>query len=221
MQIFGLDTSPEVGPGQMYDCHVATAKLATEACELLYGRAYSMSAEWLSKPVPGPDGQTFQSWKSVSKGHAKHPCFYWVCADEHHAWWTLQHALAICKEYTARSEESKTSITEYHLRHILAHTKPPTSPCTFTVSDFETFLSNLLPDDPNKVAELVSKTCTVNPPKGCSFGILACNPSYAVKTDAGIDWVASYRTYYDSKRLTFKKPDVHLKRKREPYVFER
>lgn len=205
----------------MYDCHVGNAKLATEACELLYGRAYSMGADWLSKPVPGPDGQTFQSWKGVSKGHAKHPCFYWVCADEHHAWWTLQHALAICKEYTARNQTpGKVCKTEYHLRHILAHTDPPAADCTFTVSNFETFVSNLLPDDPNKVKELVSKACTVNPPDGCVFGILACDLTHALNADNGLDWVASYRKYYSSKVDTFKDNAKCCKRKRCDYVFK-
>ena len=204
----------------MYDCHVGNAKLATEACEMLYGRAHYEKAEWLSKPVPGPDGKTFQSWKDVSKGHAKHPCYYWVCANEHHAWWTLQHGLSICKEYTDRSLESKISTTEYHLRHILAHTEPPTTDCTFTVANFETFLSNLLPDDPYKVEELISKTCTVNPPIGCVFGMLACDLCHAHKTDDGIDWVASYRSYYSTKKDTFKTPKVHCKRKRCDYVFQ-
>lgn len=216
MQIFGLNSSAKLAVDEFYDCHVP--KLAVEACELLYGKAHVEMAPWLSKAVPGANGERHYPWKMISKGHMKHPCFIWVCASDSHAWWVLQHALAICAEYTARY--NKVSVVEYHLKHILAHSRPP-SPIAYTTDDFEVYLSNIYEHNNEKVRELLAKTCTANPPAGCSFGILACDSSYYKYDATGRkDWVASYRAYYASKKDTFKKPLVHLKRKRQDFTFE-
>ena len=219
MQIFGLGVSATAAVEDLYDCHVP--KLAMEACQMLYGRAHKVHAPWLSKPVPGAAGELYYSWKGVSKSHGKHPCFLWICASPMHAWWTLHHALAICREYTARF--NKTAVVEYHLEHILENTPHPGTVglYEYTTDDFEVYLTNIFPCDPVRVQELLSKTCTANPPEGCSFGILACDSSYHKYNATGQkDWVASYRAYYASKENTFKKPSVHLKRKRQDYIFE-
>ena len=220
MQIFGINSHPDKGVCEFYDCHVP--RLATEACELLYGRAHLEHQPWLSDQVPGPDGEYLYTWKAISKGHAKHPCFLWVCANRKHAWWALQHALSICREYTQRY--GKKTITEYHLEFILKHTQPPPEEPNdkYSIEDFEVFLTHVYPTNPEKVVELMGKTCTKNPPEGCAFGILACNAEFeVVACDGQRDWVASYRNYYASKKDSFKLPHVHCKRKRQVYEFEK
>jgi len=203
----------------MYDVHIV--KMPTEACELLYGGAHEHNFPWLQLPVPGPDGETYATWKHISKGHKKHPCFYWALSSTNHARWLLNHAIEICDEYTIRY--GKVHKTEWHLKFILEHMfSEPTKQDTpmLTKDGFRDFLCDRIQDDETKVDDLMSKICTVNPPDGCLFGILAADASFAVNTKSGIDLVASYVKYYDSKRDTFKKPALHCKRKREAYVFD-
>jgi len=115
--------------------------------------------------------------------------------------------------------------TEWHLRFILKHMfAEPVKQDTqmLTKAGFRDFLSNRIEDDgnkDNKIDQVMGKVCTVNPPNGCLFGILAADASYAVKTDSGIDLKASYVKYYASKKDTFKDPSKSCKRKRESYEF--
>lgn len=225
MQIFVLHYLPKLGVTEFYDCHVP--KLAMEAAQLLISKAIEQRKPWVNEMVPGPDGHKLSPWSSLSKGHLKHPCYLWTLADEHHAWWLLNHALAICHEYTIRSRKSesdpgKKTIIQYHLEHIRRNTPPPKQErSAYSVDDFECFLTHVYPTEPDRVKELMQKVCTVNPPHGCNFGILAADVQHLVVTKNGKDLVASYRKYYDTKKDTFRQPIRHCKRKREEYYFQK
>lgn len=230
MQLFGLDVDPCKSAEESYDTHAT--KICTEAAQLLYTEAHHRNATWLSKPVPGRDGEEYEPMKPLSKGHKQHPCFFWVCASPHHVWWTLQYALALCKEYSLRNNKPKRPCpdhkTEYHLLHILAHTPKPTSPCTCTVDEFKKYISSL--DINSKKPLETIKTCTENPPQGCLFGVLAINTKdipepHKTEFDARLakacnDWVKSYRIYYESKKHTFKKPSVSMRKHGKEFEFK-
>lgn len=239
MQFFGLHVNPNKSAAEHYDVHVV--KIPTEAMSLLYLEGQYHSREWTRLPIAGPPGEgAMQPWKLPSKGHRKHPCAYWILADERHAWWVLQYGLSLCREYTARFATEKTPNpvhrTEYHLRHVLAHTPPPlASPPAVrapaaprTVDSFRDWLASEFGMDADEVDRI--RVCTSNPPQGCLFGVLAFSISdlpdgekerveRALADECSNDWVASYRLYYSTKRLTFKRPDQHLKKHRKPFLF--
>ena len=208
MQIFGLDscavTAVSGNDPVLSDQHVV--KMSTEACQMLYTVLHARHAPFLNRIVPGPDGEPLQVWKPLSKGHKSHPCYLWANFAREHFDWLLMHGLALCLEYTARF--GKIHKTNFHLNFIAVcmATDPIEWPAVGTDGsrDVQSFLASLPPElrasrfTNDDGSDDLSKFCTVDPPRGCLFGILA-GP-----TNVDNSWVKSYRAYYEEKRDTFK-----------------
>ena len=210
MQLFGLNSCPVLAATgddpQMCDQHVI--KMCTEAAQLAWTVAHTKQVPWLTERVPGPLGRQLAPWSSLSKGHLQHECYLWALADEHHLQWVIRHGLACSSEYTKRFP-GRIHATEWQLRHLARKFGAPTGTCALTVDTFLAFVKHLDPEMAERKFVDRSKFCTINPPEGCLFGILA-GP-----TNVDNDWVASYKHYYNEKRESFKQPMRFTKRKRE------
>lgn len=209
MQLFGLNSCPVLtatGDDPM-PCDQHVTKLPTECAQLAWSVAHAKHMPWVLERVPGPLGTQVAPWAPLSKGHLQHECYLWALADAHHLNWVIRNGLAWCFEYTKRYQ--KTHATEWQLRHLARKFGTPVGACTLTVELFLAFVDQLDPDMRERKFSNRAKFCTVNPPKGCLFGILA-GPN-----NLNNDWVASYRAYYEEKRETFKQPMRFTKRKRE------
>lgn len=210
MQLFGLNCCAVLAATgddpTMCDQHVI--KMPTEACQLAWSVAYALDVQWRTDRVQGPLGRMLEPWKSLSKGHLQHECFLWALANPHHLHWVIRHGLALCREYTKRFL-GRIHATEWQLRHLARHFGVPNGKSTMTPDDFIAWMRERDPGVCNRKFPDMSKFCTVNPPNGCVFGILA-GPD-----NIGNDWVASYTQYYKEKQESFKKPMRFTKRARE------
>jgi len=81
MNIFVLDESPEEAARMQCDKHVV--KMILESAQML-------CSLW-------PDGKA-----PYKRAFFNHPCTKWVRKSAHNHFWLLQHANALCREYTRR-----------------------------------------------------------------------------------------------------------------------
>ena len=81
MNIFVLDESPEEAARMQCDKHVV--KMILESAQML-------CSVW-------PDGRA-----PYKRAFYNHPCTKWVRESAHNHFWLLQHAKALCREYTRR-----------------------------------------------------------------------------------------------------------------------
>ena len=87
MQIFILDTNPKQSAQWLCDKHVV--KQILESAQILTHVAHHFG----SKTPP---------YKDFPKQYHKHPCTIWTKESKQNYLWLIEHALEICKEYTAR-----------------------------------------------------------------------------------------------------------------------
>jgi hypothetical protein len=81
MNIFVLDTDPEIAAQMLFDKHIV--KMALETAQIL------------STINGGPYKPT----------HANHPCTLWAGAFTKNYDWLVRHGVAICNEYTYRYDK--------------------------------------------------------------------------------------------------------------------
>ena len=84
MNIFVVDTDPEVAACQLCDKHVV--KMVLETAQMLCTVAHQN----------GFDGAPYKV------AHPKHPCTLWAGKSAANWQWLLDHGLAMCEEYTRR-----------------------------------------------------------------------------------------------------------------------
>ena len=83
MNIFVLHRSPQKSAQMACDKHVV--KMILESAQMLCTVAHQQGMETPYRPV-----------------HAKHPCTLWVGKSSANWWWLIDHAMALCEEYTRR-----------------------------------------------------------------------------------------------------------------------
>ena len=110
MNIFVTDEDPVIAAQNLCDSHIC--KMCLESAQML------CSAHWVGwKAVLSPaqelKGKALKAWllenipdpnlvPPYSMTHVNHPCSVWVRQTEANYDWLVQHALAICAEYTVR-----------------------------------------------------------------------------------------------------------------------
>lgn len=86
MNIFVVDLDPSVAARSLCDRHVV--KMLLESAQMLCHIAHKYGIE--------------APYKDLSKKHHKHPCVVWSLKSKQNCEWLTQHALELCREYTAR-----------------------------------------------------------------------------------------------------------------------
>lgn len=84
MNIFVIEHTPQASARSMCNKHVP--KMIVESAQLLCTALLLRG----SSSVP------------YKPTHSKHPCTVWSAESQHNLQWLMQHALALCSEYTVR-----------------------------------------------------------------------------------------------------------------------
>ena len=84
MNIFTLDDCPKKSAELQHDKHVV--KMILESAQMLCGVYHAQEI----------DGAPYR------KTHHNHPCSVWAREDMDNFYWLINHAFALCKEYTHR-----------------------------------------------------------------------------------------------------------------------
>lgn len=100
MNLFILDRQPNIAAQFYNDFHVR--KIILEAVEMM-GLAYD---DGDFKPVP---------WISSENRFFNHPMSLWVRRSRQNFDWTLQHAQALCEEFTYRNSLHKIHAFQKHI----------------------------------------------------------------------------------------------------------
>lgn len=98
MNIFILDTDPALAA--QYQCNKHVVKMIVESAQLL-------STAWPANVAP------------YRHTHFNHPCAKWVRQSLANYAWLVQHAIALCSEYTARY--NKTHKTHATIQWLASH----------------------------------------------------------------------------------------------------
>ena len=144
----------------------------------------------------------------TSKGHRSHPCTLWTLASQAHAYWLLDLGLSLCK-LKVDLFGTKHACMEYLMA--MKRTRCfDTLPSTSNPTAWATQLLQLGFSADN-LKECLSRVASVNPPSGCTFGVV-CVPE-SIKNEVvvfvgdKVDLVATYSNYmvYKAKRhMVFK-----------------
>lgn len=196
VQVFVLHTNPKESAHWL--CNKHTVSQGKEAVQILY------TILWLWGVVPdGPVDCGDEGLRDVYKHpYHKHPITLWGAACQAHAMWIYEHCREIFANFTMIYK--KKHLSEFHADHWMNHVKrhgfPTDMPETI---EAQAWLEGL--DEATRYI-VENRVCGVNPPNGCSFGILAFkNMTGPYRNDC----VESYREYYDFKRFVeFKTPMV-------------
>jgi hypothetical protein len=157
------------------------------------------------------------------KGWLRHPIVLWAAACRRHLLWTLQHGVALCKEYKRRrvldGKEQRDHACFDMLSTLLASVQDEAltidnMPDCITSDAWLSWCVNTLNIDAAIVDKNAAKVCAANAPVGCAFGIFAADVEPSVlhdllgdntaelmlKDDSGDrDLVGSYRRFYAYK----------------------
>ena len=107
MNIFVLDESPQVAAQNMCDKHVV--KMIVESAQMLSTTHRVLDGEQYTEL--SINNRRIKRWKSPHKlfeemlykaSFVGHPCTQWVMENDKNYYWLVEHAYALCKEYTRR-----------------------------------------------------------------------------------------------------------------------
>lgn len=104
MNIFALSKNPVEAARQMLDKHVV--KMPTESCQMIHTNA--LYFQYLAKYREEPALRDLKQFHACSNSKLmkpamlNHPSTIWARQNPHNADWLMQHALALCEEYTYR-----------------------------------------------------------------------------------------------------------------------
>jgi hypothetical protein len=106
MNIFVLDTRPDVSARLMCDKHIRS-KMIIESGQML---AYCFTVDQLASP----DCPRTQKGgvRKQAKRHRNHPCSKWVVESRDNMKWLIDHALAMCVERSRRWPGRKEHFTK-------------------------------------------------------------------------------------------------------------
>jgi len=98
VNIFVLDNSPQLAARDMCNKHIC--KMCVETAQML------SAAVFLNN-----DEQTWNLYQHelYKPTHKKHPCTLWTAKSPHNFEWLVQHAFALCDEYTTRYGKTHAS----------------------------------------------------------------------------------------------------------------
>ena len=211
MNIFVLHSYP--GKAAVLHCDAHVIKMLLETTQILY--TYLDSIGYVL-PATDTDGNTIVPYKPT---HRHHPCVLWLHGGRAHFKWLLHLANVLAFLY-ARIYD-KVHACYMHIRHMLVEidlTKLPDN------CDAETWLQRLTARGiKSKVVQTcASKVATVDPPRGCAFGV-ACigdDDSYCRTADGAINLPKTYLKYYNYKRGIFKRSMRWRKQAKPPPEIE-
>jgi len=104
MNIFALSKNPIEAAQQMLDKHVV--KMPTESCQMIHTNA--LYFQYLAKYGKEPSLRELKQFHACSNSKLmkpamlNHPSTIWARQNPNNADWLMQHALALCDEYTYR-----------------------------------------------------------------------------------------------------------------------
>ena len=104
MNIFALSKNPVEAARQMLDKHIV--KMPTESCQMIHTNA--LYFQYLAKDGEEPALRDLKQFHACSNSKLmkpamlNHPSTIWARQNPHNADWLMQHALALCEEYTYR-----------------------------------------------------------------------------------------------------------------------
>lgn len=96
MNIFVVDLNPAHAAIDLPDKLIV--KMPTESAQMLAHWAHAIH----NTPIPKADGTPHVIKPSI----LAHPCTKWLYSDSNHVWWLINHANALCNEYTYRYTKS-------------------------------------------------------------------------------------------------------------------
>jgi hypothetical protein len=181
MNIFVLHTLALAAAHLHADIHF---KMILESTQLLYTTLHTL----------GTASST--GLKAYKPTHHHHPCALWVGACAAHVQWVLELGLALCARF--REQRGKPHACEEHLRAMQTCSGFDALPANIGATEW---LATLAGKPVAVVTSCASKVCTLNPPRGCLFGVACVPEQYLVRVGESIDLVASYRAYYVEKPL--------------------
>lgn len=204
MQLFLVDLDPVVAASLL--CDENLSKGALEATQVAYTAVRKRNCLPDDKPKL-PDGTELEPYLST---HKNHPCTRWVSACPEHFRWCIEHGLAICDVWEKRFKRETNCKHRcwYHLDHLLTwmnsmpdllrmnFPEEPTGPYGWVEGLLENGELNEA-----QAEELLDRCASINPPRGCRFGILAMPPEFRERPDGDdrYDCVLSYKKYYVHK----------------------
>ena len=108
MNIFALSKNPVEAARQMIDKHVV--KMPTESCQMLHTNALHFHYVSIYGVEPTlaelKKFHTHINSKLMKPAMLNHPSTIWARENPHNADWLMQHALALCEEYTHRYKKT-------------------------------------------------------------------------------------------------------------------
>lgn len=111
MNIFALSQNPVESARQMLDKHVV--KMPTESCQMLHTNSLYFHYKSIYGVEPSlRDLKQFHAHinsKLMKPAMLNHPSTIWARENPHNADWLMQHALALCEEYTYRYNKTHGS----------------------------------------------------------------------------------------------------------------
>jgi hypothetical protein len=179
MQIFGLSSMYTNAAMKHCDKHVV--KQCTECAQLLFAALYRFN-RYRMPP---------QSYKEAYKHH---PLTWWVAGSRKHFDWTLRLGIKLCDEFKLRyGHDIRTREALQRIKtHVKTHGYPRRMPTGApSPHRWQAWVERM----GGQLKEV--RTASVNPPKGCKFGLVAIDKTLPVEVDD--DWVATYARYYKYK----------------------
>jgi hypothetical protein len=108
MNIFALSENPVKAARQMIDKHIV--KMPTESCQMLHTNALYFHYVSIYGVEPTlaelKKFHTHINSKLMKPAMLNHPSTIWARENPHNADWLMQHALALCEEYTHRYKKT-------------------------------------------------------------------------------------------------------------------
>ena len=108
MNIFIVDLDPKEAARSLCDKHIV--KMPLESAQMLCHAAYKLGNPSLNKPP----------YEDLPKKYHRHPCTLWILESKQNYLWTCEHALELCKEYTARYDKIHKcqAVIEWCINHV-------------------------------------------------------------------------------------------------------
>lgn len=182
----------------MLHCDKHLVKMILESLQILYT---ALSALDIVLPDTDFDDIEVTPYKPT---HKHHPSVLWVLGGYPHFQWLLKLAYFLCARYTV--VYGKTHKCWKHVLHIQNWVTEMDVPPGCDVHEWLDRLRDM--GVPQKcIDSCKDKVATVNPPRGCKFGVVCAESNEAdisseqliERTDVGIDLVGSYHKYYAFK----------------------
>ena len=134
MNIFALDENPVIAASMMMDKHVV--KMPTETCQMLHTNYQYMSFVKEYGYVPSQaELRKYHIPHLMKPVMMNHPSTKWARESKQNHEWLVEHAIAICKEYTRRYNKVHRSETRIKETPTICYPDGTLSPLTMAIND--------------------------------------------------------------------------------------